>query len=75
MYLINVVAWSIAISDYFIGATQFKNKQSDLPQIAFIFLRILEYNWLYAFFNTATSKLKAAARGAFCQNGLASRSK
>lgn len=43
MYLINVVAWSIAISDYFIGATQFKNKQSDLPQIAFIFLRILEY--------------------------------
>ena len=45
MYLINVVAWSITISDYFIGAAaaQFKNKQSDLPQIAFIFLRILEY--------------------------------
>ena len=43
MYLINVVAWSITISDYFIMAAQFKNKQSDLPQIAFIFLRILEY--------------------------------
>ena len=43
MYLINVVAWSITISAYLVGAAQLKKKQSDLPQIAFIFLRILEY--------------------------------